>query len=112
MGYDARNDRQHDKLFSYVCPDSRVPADHPLPTIRRVTDSALTALSPKFAVLYSAIGRPSIPPEKLLRDLLLQAFYSIRSERQLMAVELQPALPLVRWAVRGRAGMGAHGVQP
>jgi transposase len=77
-------DHQHDKLFSYVCPDSRVPADHPLRTIRRVTDSALTALSPKFAVLYSAIGRPSIPPEKLLRALLLQAFYFIRSERQLM----------------------------
>ena len=52
-------DYQNDKLFSYVRPDSRVPADHPLRTIRRVTDTALTALSPKFAALYSAIGRPS-----------------------------------------------------
>ena len=90
-------DHQHDKLFSYVRPDSRVPADHPLRTIRRVTDSALTALSPKFAVLYSAIGRPSISPEKLLRALLLQAFYSIRSERQLME-QLNYNL-LFRWFV-------------
>jgi len=77
-------DYQNDKLFSYVRPDSRVPADHPLRVIRRVTDSALAALSPKFAALYSAVGRPSIPPEKLLRALLLQAFYTVRSERQLM----------------------------
>jgi transposase len=63
-------DHQNDKLFSYVRPDSRVPADHPPRTIRRVTDAALTALSPKFAELYSAVGRPSIPPEKLLRALL------------------------------------------
>ena len=90
-------DHQNDKLFSYVRPDSRVPADHPLRTIRRVTDTALTALSPKFAALYSAIGRPSIPPEKLLRALLLQAFYSIRSERQLM--EQMDYNLLFRWFV-------------
>jgi transposase len=90
-------DHQNDKLFSYVRPDSRVPADHPLRTIRRLTDTALTALSPKFAALYSAIGRPSIPPEKLLRALLLQAFYTIRSERQLME-QLNYNL-LFRWFV-------------
>ncbi|WP_158805700.1 IS5 family transposase [Acidisoma sp. L85] len=90
-------DYQNDKLFSYVRPDSRVPADHPLRTIRRVTDTALTALSPKFAALYPAVGRPSIPPEKLLRALLLQAFYTIRSERQLME-QLNYNL-LFRWFV-------------
>jgi transposase len=90
-------DHQNDKLFSYVRPDSRVPADHPLRTIRRVTDAALAALSPTFAALYSAIGRPSIPPEKLLRALLLQAFYSVRSERQLME-QLNYNL-LFRWFV-------------
>jgi transposase len=90
-------DHQNDKLFSYVRPDSRVPADHPLRTIRRVTDAALTALSPKFAELYSAVGRPSIPPEKLLRALLLQAFYTVRSERQLME-QLNYNL-LFRWFV-------------
>jgi len=90
-------DQQNEKLFSYVRPDSRVPADHPLRIIRRVTDSALAGVSPRFAALYSAIGRPSIPPEKLLRALLLQAFYSVRSERQLME-QLNYNL-LFRWFV-------------
>jgi transposase len=90
-------DYQNDKLFSYVRPDSRVPADHPLRTIRRLTDTALAALSPKFATLYSSVGRPSIPPEKLLRALLLQAFYTVRSERQLME-QLNYNL-LFRWFV-------------
>jgi transposase len=80
-----RGTGQHnDKLFSYVRPDSRVPAYHPLRTIRRVTDTALAALSAKFAALYANGGRPSIPPEELLRALLLQAFFNVRSERQLM----------------------------
>ena len=74
-------DQRSDGLFSYVRPDSRVPQDHPLRTIRKLTDEVLTALSTKFDALYAGVGRPSIPPEQLLRALLLQAFYSIRSER-------------------------------
>jgi transposase len=77
-------DQRNDTLFSYVRPDSRVPPNHPLRQIRRITDIALKSLSDRFDAMYSEIGRPSIPPEKLLRALLLQAFYSIRSERQLM----------------------------
>jgi transposase len=69
---------------SYVRPDSRVPPNHPLRAIRRITDRAQTSLTVRFDAMYSDVGRPSIPPEKLLRALLLQAFYSIRSERQLM----------------------------
>jgi len=70
-------------LFSYVDLEARVSKDHPLRMIRAVNE-ALAALSGEFSALYSRIGRPSIPPEKLLRAMLLQAFYSIRSERQLM----------------------------
>jgi transposase len=73
-----------DGLFSYVRPESRIPADHPLRAIRAVADEALAALDGRLARLCSDNGRPSIPPEQLLRALLLQAFYSIRSERQLM----------------------------
>jgi transposase len=71
-------------LFSYVDLEARVPATHPLRAIRGIVDAALVELSPVFAGLYARLGRPSIPPEQLLRALLLQAFYSIRSERQLM----------------------------
>ena len=71
-------------LFSYVDLEARVPAAHPLRAIRRIVDAALVELSPMFGGLYARVGRPSIPPEQLLRALLLQAFYSIRSERQLM----------------------------
>jgi transposase len=77
-------DLRTDGLFSYVSCAGRVPRDHPLRPIRTIVDQALEALSPEFAKLYAPIGRPSIPPEKLLRGLLLQAFYSVRSERQLM----------------------------
>jgi transposase len=77
-------DHRTDSLFSYVSCEARVPADHPLRPMRAIVDEALEVLSPEFAQLYSHTGRPSIPPEKLLRALLLQAFYSIRSERQLM----------------------------
>jgi len=90
-------DHHNDRLFSYVRPDSRVPADHPLRAIRKITDAALASLSDRFDALYSAIGRPSIPPEKLLRALLLQAFYSVRSERQLM--EQMNYNLLFRWFV-------------
>jgi transposase len=71
-------------LFSYVDLEERVHADHPLRAIRLLTNAALSALSRDFAALYSGLGRPSIAPEMLLRAMLLQAFYSVRSERQLM----------------------------
>ena len=95
-------------LFSYVSCEGRVPGDHPLRRILPMVDEALSDLSPDFAELYAPIGRPSIAPEKLLRALLLQAFYSIRSERQLME-RLDYDL-LFRWFVglgdgRRRCGM-------
>jgi len=71
-------------LFSYVDLEKRIRPDHPLRTIRRLVDDALASLDRTFADLYAAFGRPSIPPERLLRAMLLQAFYSIRSERLLM----------------------------
>src|SRR5262245_20282841 len=77
-------DRRAEGLFSYVSCESRVPKSHPLRAILAVADVALAALSPDFQRLYALNGRPSIAPEKLLRALLLQAFYSVRSERQLM----------------------------
>jgi transposase len=90
-------DRRSEALFSYVPIESRIPPQHPLRLIRRITDQALTALSAQFDALYAAEGRPSIPPERLLRALLLQAFYSVRSERQLME-QLDYNL-LFRWFV-------------
>jgi transposase len=75
------DDPRNDSMFSYVTPERRVRADHPLRPIRRMTDAALARLSPRFDRLYSTTGRPSIAPEKLLRALLLQLLYSIRSER-------------------------------
>jgi transposase len=72
------------RLFSYIDLEARVRADHPLRPIREIANAALAALSGDFAALYSGLGRPSVPPEKLLRAMLLQAFYSVRSERQLM----------------------------
>ena len=91
------DDPRHDSMFSYITPEARVRADHPLRPIRRMTDAALTRLSPRFDRLYAATGRPSIPPEKLLRALLLQLLYSIRSERLLME-ELDYNI-LYRWFV-------------
>jgi transposase len=72
------------KLFSYRDVEDRIRGDHPLRPIREIANAALAALSGDFAVLYCGMGRPSVPPEKLLRAMLLQAFYSVRSERQLM----------------------------
>ena len=77
-------DEQTGELFSYVNLEKRVRSDHPLRAIRGLVNEALVALEQEFAALYAPVGRPSIPPEKLLRAMLLQAFYSIRSERQLM----------------------------
>src|ERR1700760_2301104 len=90
-------DRRNELLFSYVRLDSRIPRSHPLRVIRRITDAALASLSEQFEALYSEVGRPSVPPEKLLRALLVQAFYSVRSERQLME-QLNYNL-LFRWFV-------------
>jgi transposase len=67
-------DQRRDGLFSYVRPDSRIPKDHPLRVIRKLADDALGTLDDQFAALYSKNGRPSIPPEQLLRALLQQAF--------------------------------------
>lgn len=78
------SDRRSGSLFSYVDLEARVRGDHPLRAIRSLVEAALEALSEDFSELYSGMGRPSIPPEMLLRAMLLQAFYSIRSERQLM----------------------------
>jgi transposase len=90
-------DVRTEALFSYVSCEARVPKDHPLRRVLALVDVALSALSPAFQELYASIGRPSIPPEKLLRALLLQAFYSVRSERQLME-QLEYNL-LFRWFV-------------
>ena len=79
----GRDDRD-EGLFSYVRLEERVPADHPLRAIRSLADEALAALNGRFEALYSQMGRPSIPPEHLLRATLLQAFFSVRSERLLM----------------------------
>jgi transposase len=78
------SDRQTAAMFSYLSPEAMVPAGHPLRLIRPIVNAALDRLSPDFDRLYAASGRDSIAPEKLLRALLLQAFYSVRSERQLM----------------------------
>jgi transposase len=91
------DDRQTGWMFSYLSPEERVPADHPLRAIRRMTDAIFERLSPRFDRLYSDIGRPSIPPEKLLRALLLQGLYTVRSERLLME-QLDYNL-LYRWFV-------------
>jgi transposase len=90
-------DGRSGELFSYVDLEKRVRPDHPLRAIRAIVNEALSALAADFAALYAPVGRPSIAPEKLLRAMLLQAFYSIRSERQLME-RLEYDL-LFRWFV-------------
>jgi transposase len=91
------DDRKQGAMFSYVSLEQRVPENHPLRSIRTMVDQALVELSPAFEGLYSRVGRPSIPPEKLLRALLLQVLYTIRSERLLME-QLDYNL-LFRWFV-------------
>jgi transposase len=78
------DDQQPDSMFSYVSPEQRVPRDHPLRPIRQLVDEILRDMSREFDKLYASVGRPSIPPERLLRAQLLQILYSIRSERLLM----------------------------
>jgi transposase len=91
------DDIQQGAMFSYLSPEQRVPAHHPLRPIRRMVDTVLKRLSPRFEAMYAEGGRPSIPPEKLLRALLLQCLYSVRSERLLME-QLDYNL-LFRWFV-------------
>jgi transposase len=77
-------DHEQSLMFSYISAERRVPKDHPLRTIRTMADAALKALDQRFGSMYAAMGRPSIPPERLLRALLLQMLYTVRSERLLM----------------------------
>src|SRR5437868_7413538 len=91
------DDRQPDAMLSYVSAEKRVPADHPLRAIRSLVDEVLADMSREFDRLYATTGRPSIPPERLLRAQLLQVFYSIRSELLLME-QLNYNL-LFRWFV-------------
>jgi transposase len=91
------NDEQQLDVFSYVSAEKRVPCDHPLRSLRALTDEALQQLKHRFNRLYAKVGRPSIAPEKLLRALLLQVLYSVRSERMLME-QLDYNL-LFRWFV-------------
>ena len=91
------NDMQQQAMFSYLSPEARVPSDHPLRPIRDMVNQALAELSGEFQAMYSRQGRPSIPPEKLLRSLLLQILYTIRSARLLME-QLDYNL-LFRWFV-------------
>src|SRR5882762_4169173 len=88
---------QQAPMWSYISPDQRIPPDHPLRPIRALVDAVLHDLSPRFSRLYAKTGRPSVAPERLLRALLLQVLYSIRSERQLME-QLDYNL-LYRWFV-------------
>src|SRR5260370_40555007 len=90
-------DVKQTSVFSYVSLEARVPQNHPLRRIREMVDTALVGMSPEFEGLYSKVGRPSIPPEKLLRALLVQILFTIRSERMLME-QLDYNL-LFRWFV-------------
>src|SRR6266404_7674552 len=89
------DDNQQEGIFSYISPEKRVPAEHPLRPIRKIVDEILKEMSPKFQKLYSDVGRPSIAPERLL-----QIFYWVRSERMLIE-QLQYNL-LFRWFVGWR----------
>ena len=91
------HDEQTTHMFSYLSPEQRVPAGHPLRAVRALTDEALQTMSRRFASLYATTGRPSIPPEQWLRALLLQVLYTVRSERLFME-ELTDNL-LFRWFV-------------
>ena len=105
------DERVQDGMFSYVSLEQRVPQDHPLRAVRKLTDAVLRSLSPEFDALYADSGRPSIAPEYILRALLLQVFYSVRSERLAgRADRLQPAVSLVRGPGHGRCGVEPCGV--
>lgn len=91
------DNQEQDRMFSYTSPAERVPMDHPLRSIKEISNRALKELSPDFSRMYAPTGRPSIPPEKLIRALLLQVLYSIRSER--MLIEQLNYNLLFRWFV-------------
>ena len=91
------DDQQQSHIFSYLSPEERVRKDHPLRTVRAMVDEVLQQLSPRFDAMYAKVGRPSIPPEQLLRAQLLQMLYSIRSERLLME-EIDYSM-LFRWFI-------------
>src|ERR1700751_5334572 len=91
------NDQEQGGMFSYISPEQRVRKDHPLRPIRTMVDQVLKELSPRFDRMYAKVGRPSIPPEQLLRALLLQMLYSVRSER-LLVEEIDYNI-LFRWFV-------------
>ena len=91
------SDQQQSHVFSYISPEQRVRSDHPLRAIRTMVDEVLKQLSPQFHKMYAKVGRPSIPPEQLLRAQLLQMLYSVRSERLLM--EEMDYNILFRWFV-------------
>src|SRR5580658_2109194 len=93
-------DYQQSGIFSYISAERRVPKDHPLRAVRAMVDVALRNMGPQFDAMYAKVGRPSIPPEHLLRALLLQVLYSVRSERMLME-QLEYNL-LFRWFVAWR----------
>ena len=97
------HDEQTTHMFSYLSPEPRVPADHPRRAVRALTDEALQTMSRRFASLYATTGRPSIPPEPLLRALLLQVLYTVRSERRLME-----AVSLIREPVEHPQDGGAR----
>src|SRR2546422_11331123 len=90
-------DEQTNHMFSYLSPEQRMRADHPLRAIRAMTDRVFATLSPRFTKMYSDVGRPSIPPEQLLRALLIQSLYTVHSERLLME-EIDYSV-LYRWFV-------------
>lgn len=94
------------RLFSYISPEARVPANHPLRKIQKLVRDVLGELNRSLSRLYASEGRPSIPPEQLLSALLLQVFYGIRSERRLMEQSDYTSVPLVRGTFARRAGVG------
>src|SRR5215213_7834575 len=91
------DDQQQSGMFSYVSVEERVPTDHPLRAIRKVVDEVLQTMTGEFEGMYAKTGRPSVPPERLLKAALLQIFYSVRSERMLM--EQMNYNLLFRWFV-------------
>src|SRR5689334_6818653 len=96
------DDQQQSGMFSYVSLEERVPQDHPLRRIRGIVDEILRAMAKDFNKLYAKTGRPSVPPERLLRAALLQIFYTVRSERMLMEQMLMEQMNynlLFRWFV-------------
>jgi hypothetical protein len=103
-------DRRSGGMFSYVSLEARVPADRPLRPIRAIVDDALSVLSGELGALYSHLGRPSIPPERLLRALLLRAFYSVRSERLLIRRDSPESRPVRQTTPAPASGGGLAAV--